>query len=173
MYRHLAILVGGLPRHGKSTVASFLSSETGLRHGNTSDVIYAHLAAQMHRDEEEIRTMRKEHLRPELIKMGDKLCEADPAFLVKELLAQHVQIITGVRKPHELKILREFAPRLKFLWVTRPGFGTVQDNTLLTEADADHVITNEGSLDALFLKIRDFSRDLASGHVESRLTSIR
>lgn len=173
MYRYLAIIVGGQPRHGKSTTASFLSSETGMLHGNTSDVIYRSLAQKMHRDEEEVRSMSKESLRPELIKMGDSLCHEDPAFLVKSLLDQHIQIITGVRKPLELAAVRKHTPRLKFLWVKRPGFHVIEDNTILTAADADHIIINDGTLDSLLLKVREFARDMASGRIEGGLSSIR
>lgn len=134
------ILIGGLPQHGKSTLAAFISERLGWKYGNTSDAIYDELARRRSVSVATLQREPKEQLRPDLIATGDELCASDPAALIQLQAAAGVRVIAGVRKPDELEAARQRF-RALFVWVTRPDFKSPPDNTLLTAVDADlHVV---------------------------------
>lgn len=161
MFKHKLYLVGGLPQHGKSTVASFLSSLSNLRSGNTSDVIYSEASLETGIPEQDLRSWPKQGLRGKLVETGDRLCKDDPAFLIKKLAESGVQVITGLRKPAELESIRDFAT-VVVIWVIRPGSKLIQDNTLLTSDCADHIILNDGTLDSLYAKTAQLHLELSN-----------
>jgi len=101
------ILVGGLPRHGKSTAATQLSTFTGRPWADCSQVIYEKVAEAKGVDIATLRAMDKRLIREDLIRMGDELCLADPAYLAHAMIERGNTIIAGVRKPDEVKILCE------------------------------------------------------------------
>jgi hypothetical protein len=140
--RGCPILIAGLPRHGKTYVADRLSKMLGVKWRNTSDLIKDELSRErpewVHGDKEEIR--------PLLIKIGDDLCRNDPGAIVKTLFGQGYQIIAGIRKPDELNRLLHLDPFV--IWVDRPGFETVKDNTLITKEYCDFVLVNDEHLDS-------------------------
>lgn len=139
------ILIGGLPQHGKSTVAELLARRFGVSFANTSDTIYEEAAIQLGLPVDDVRGLPKEEIRSLLIKTGDALCDKHGlAYLTLCQLAKH-DIVCGVRKPKELALVRAQYPDALFLWVIRPGQPEIKDSTALSHLDADAVLVNSGS----------------------------
>lgn len=110
-------LVGGLPRHGKSTLASCLSVYTGLPWGDTSQVIYDALAEELGTTRAELQARDKSTVRQQLIDLGDRLVAQDPAYLVRRLVQSGIRIVAGVRAPEQiLAVEAELGPVLT-MWV--------------------------------------------------------
>lgn len=172
----------GPPHHGKTEARKLFCEMTNLRGGSTSDVIYALLAAEMKTTSEELKKQPKEEIRPKLIEFGDYLCgnvgrpkllegnegglgsEAElyraPSALVRVLFHLGCRVVDGVRRRLELwetidRLLWIGVPVIT-IWIERPGHPTVKDNTEITSDDADVVIINDGSLEDLKQKIREW-----------------
>ncbi len=114
------ILVSGLPRHGKSTLAGLLSTFTGLPWGDCSSVIYQELAKREETTIPELKARDKNQLRAALIATGDNLCLSNPAYLADALIEQGIRIVSGVRKADEIEaILAKHGETFKIvhLWV--------------------------------------------------------
>lgn len=112
-------LIGGLPRHGKSTAASLLAKYTGEKWSDCSSIIFVKVAEEERVSVEVLKTWDKAELRPKLIAMGDKLCQDNPCYLAQYLIDQGVSIVAGVRKPDEIEALRRDNPSIQFtmLWI--------------------------------------------------------
>jgi predicted NAD-dependent protein-ADP-ribosyltransferase YbiA (DUF1768 family) len=135
------ILIAGLPTHGKSHVARMLGKMLEEKWCNTSDLI-----------REEAENMRpeykfgdKEPIRKFLIEVGDMLCAENPGAIIEELFGRGNKIIAGLRKPEELKSVLYLNPFV--IWVDRPGYPTVEDNTKISAAYADFVLVNDENLE--------------------------
>jgi len=156
------IIIGGLPHHGKTTIAGIIASRFGVTFANTSDTIYEQVAKDYGKTVEEVHAMDKEKLRPELIFVGDTLCKVHGlAYLTLKQLEKH-DVVCGVRKPQELALVRAAYPNCLFLWVIRPGYPTIKDSTQLSHKDADLVIMNAGS-------VSDLESQVTSGLVNNSL----
>lgn len=170
------IIVIGPPHHGKTEARKLLSEITHLKGESTSTIIYHYLAQRRGVSVDSLKSLPKEELRPTLIKAGDFLVDAGPPLeepskhatidadmyrvpsaLVRTLYLSGYNIIDGVRRRRELEDainhLDWAGVRSLVLWVERPGHSTVSDNTELTQADAKHVILNDGTLPDLRAKL--------------------
>ncbi len=155
------IIIGGLPQHGKTTIAGIIASRFGVTFANTSDTIYDELAGYG-QTVEDLHKMPKERLRPRLIETGDRLCEEHGlAYLALTQLEKH-DVVCGVRKPKELALIRAAYPDCLFLWVIRPGHPHIKDSTQLSHKDADLVVMNTGS-------VTDLETQVTSGLVNNSL----
>lgn len=156
------IIIGGLPQHGKTTVASIIATRFGVTYGNTSDTIYETVATVQGVTVDELYKMDKEKLRPKLIEAGDHLCSVGgPAYLALQQLQKH-DVVCGIRKPQELALIRASYPDCLFLWVIRPGYLHIKDSTQLSHKDADVVIVNSGSM-------ADLEANITQGMVNNSL----
>lgn len=169
------IFLIGPTQHGKSEARRHICALTGLNGGSCSDVIYHWLAKQKNVSVETLQAIPKETLRPELIRAGDFLCgtiatleeippgsELDsdyriPSLLVRTLYHNRRQIIDGVRRPLELRDaishLTWNGVRTLTIWIQDPRKEVVQDNTHVTSADADEVVSNDGDTEELKAKL--------------------
>lgn len=114
--------IAGLPRHGKSTMASLMARWTGGQWGDTVQLIYEALAQQKHTTVDELRKIDKSVLRGELIRVGDALCaEHGPDALVCMGVDRGWHFISGVRKPDEWIAFKTKFPRAQLIWVEAPN----------------------------------------------------
>lgn len=114
------VLISGLPRHGKSTLAGMLSTFTGLPWADCSSVIYQELAKREDTTIKDLKLRDKNQLRASLIATGDDLCLSNPAYLADALIEQGIRIVSGVRKADEIEaILDKHSPTFEILhlWV--------------------------------------------------------
>ena len=149
-------LIGGAPEVGKTTFRKLMSEYTELPGGSCSDVVYAIMATRTGKTVEELRAMPKSELRPKLVELGNAICDADPAYLVRYLYERGVRIVDGIRRKEELAaVLKEFS--CVGVWIVNPRAAVVTDNTELTAADFPIVIQNDGTVDELALKVADFA----------------
>lgn len=173
MPQHPLFLFIGPPTHGKTTARKIFCELTGLSGYSCSDVIYAHMARHLKIPLAELKLRPKEGLRPALIELGNYLCGdagkltllerpedfekvdyfRSPSALVRTLFLSGARAIDGVRRRLELQ---ETKDRLMWLgiptvvvWVSQKDKTIIKDNTELTQADADVVLPNDGSVEAL------------------------
>lgn len=135
------ILIAGLPKHGKSHVAKIVGEMLGKPWCNTSDLI----REEAERLRPEYKFGDKEPIRKFLIEVGDMLCERDPGAITKELFSRGNRVIAGLRKPEELRSVLHLNPFV--IWVDRPGYPTVEDNTKISSEYADFILLNDENLD--------------------------
>lgn len=153
-YRKI-IVVCGPPRSGKSTISAILAKETGLHTSDCSSIIYRELARDLGTTVEDLMARNKEEIRPSLIRTGDRLCEADPAYLAKVVYTGGARIITGVRRVSEFNGLRQWlmdhGEEVVLWWIDRPGIEVIRDNTeaeLIHLADVRfHNLPTQGNFD--------------------------
>ena len=143
------ILIAGLPKHGKTYVAEMLSSLITLdgdkvRFSNTSDLIYEEAEDRYGKT---FRDKPKEQIRETLCNIGDELCEKDPAAILKELFSRGSRVIAGVRKVDELRSFILSVPTF-VIWVDRPGYERIEDNTNLTKEYCDIVVSNDEKIES-------------------------
>ncbi len=137
------LLVSGLPRHGKSTLAGMLSTFTGLPWGDCSAIIYQELAKREDTTIPELKSRDKNALRAALIATGDDLCKQNPAYLADALIEQGVRIVSGVRKADEIEAILEKHKDLSILHVWVEAFDNKEQaerfSFLGTEGDTAEV----------------------------------
>lgn len=110
--------------------------------GETSVRLFNELARMKGIAVEELRQTPKKDLRPELVDLGDKLCEAYGLdYLSSSLFDSGCDIVAGIRKPAELALLRS-KYRVIAVWMLRPDAPHEPDNTSLSIADCDYIIQN-------------------------------
>jgi hypothetical protein len=186
--RNPVVVFIGPPHHGKTTARKIFCELTPLSGASTSDVIYSVMSRLLGCSYEELRAQPKEELRPRLIELGDWLCGVDnglPSFslddekratldslhrsesaLCRVAFLSGCHALDGIRRVNELEHFKHHVGWLGLpvivVWVHRPGHPTVQDNTSLTEAHADYVIVNDGSVDDLKKKIESLVSSLTA-----------
>lgn len=164
------------PHHGKTEARKILAELTYLKGGSCSDVIYHFLAARRETTVDALRRLPKEELRPDLIMAGDFLCglhdsmpdapnkDVDsemyrvPSLLCRTLYLSGYNVIDGIRRKAELKEFRGAlnwnGVRSLVVWIDRPGFPTVEDNTEVGPEMADELVLNDGTIDDLRVKLK-------------------
>jgi hypothetical protein len=104
------IFVVGAPSSGKSTFSSTLSRLTGFTHSDTGHELAKILARIYMAGDDSVSKVRfemrvenisrkKPFYRPQLIELGNALCDANPMALIK--LCMWARIISGVRRFNE------------------------------------------------------------------------
>jgi len=146
--KNALLLIAGLPTSGKTEFGSAFAAVTGRTAGSPSDIIYRELAEEMGVTVPDLHRIPKETLRPELIRVGDRITAEDPAALIKMLASSGVTVISGIRKKRELAAVRSKYPDAVIVWIYRAS-PFIQDNTDLKATDCDMVIVNDGSLEEL------------------------
>jgi hypothetical protein len=150
MMRPALILIIGLPEAGKTEVSTIMADLLGWQRGSCSDFIYKLYSVAHGVDEDFARRRPKNVIRQQLIDIGDAVCDVYPEFLAMGAYKSGVQVLDGVRRKAELDALKEaVSNHLITFWVKRPLYAHPKDNTSVTELDADYVIFNNGSLEAL------------------------
>lgn len=132
------ILVIGPTGGGKTTAARSLAQVTRGRWAETGDVIRQHMGIPRAVYEATKRTggYAEEAFRKKLYDFGKKLCEQDPAFLVRECL-KHANVVAGVRRKDELVAARELVDFTIYVTYRFSGPGATDD---LSPYDADQWI---------------------------------
>ena len=146
----MRILVIGNKLNGKgvfvNALASFLSGVTTI---STSNYLVYRLSIMKGVTEEHI-LQNKEEYRPELIELGNKMCDVDPGCLVSICLwASNTQytIVDGVRRTCEFDRVKDLFDLT--IWVERPSQEIGYDNCELKSNHADMLVMNDGTIDNL------------------------
>jgi len=154
-----AFFIVGLPNSGKEIAANLLATFLQAPRASSSSIIFDALAAQRGVPRWELEASPKSVLRPELERVGDALCEADPACLVAPLLKRGVRVIHGVRRRNELRAARAEAIQMGLspvvVWLDRRSNNF--DNTEITRGDADYTIKNYGTVGQLTKYMADLA----------------
>jgi hypothetical protein len=146
------ILVCGSVQSGKSTARKLLSQYLERKGGSCSDVIYAILARRKGITVDQLRTLPKEEVRPELIALGNAMCAADPLYLIGNLVWSGCSIIDGVRRKEEFKAaVHRFSPVT--IWVENPNSPQLADNNEIVAGMCMHKINNSGTVADLALAL--------------------
>lgn len=150
IYTETIYIVMGRPKVGKSTTSGILARLLNKKWGDTSDIIYKVLADRRGTTVDVLRRIPKEELRPDLIVVGNELCNHSPLALSYALVQNGCNIICGVRRKSELTIL---VNKLKLdgfnvvtVWVDRDQAPTTEDNTEVTKNDCGVRINNSWDL---------------------------
>ena len=133
---------------GKSLFGELIASGVGVPRASTCYIVYEELARQRGVQRWELESCPKEEILGDLVRVGNALCDVDPSALVAPLLERGVRVIDGIRRPGELKAARQAARACGLwpivVWVDRHT--SVKDNTEVTAADADYVISNHADV---------------------------
>lgn len=155
------ILIIGNKLHGKTTFARFLVNHLGdAECFSTSSYLIYRLGLITGASEREILT-DKETFRPQLVKLGNAMCDVDPGCLVSICLWSSTQpniIIDGVRRISEYDNVKAWFEHI--FWIDRPTQELGLDNLELSAAHAHHTITNDGSLEDLDAQAKEWSKKL-------------
>jgi hypothetical protein len=139
------IVIGGMPHHGKTEVRKLFSEWYEVPGGSCSDIIFERYAKTHNVPVSEARK-NKDSIRDALVALGNDLTASDPAFLLRSLYDRGFRVIDGVRRRREFDaILREFSP-VATVWVNRPGYRNIPDNTELVADDFSFEVVNGPSL---------------------------
>ena len=129
-----AFFVVGLPDSGKEIAANLLAHFIQAPRASSSSIVYDVLAAQRGIPRWELEASPKSEIRAELERVGDTLCEADPAALVAPLLRRGARVIHGIRRRTELCAARAEAIQMGLspvvVWLDRHS--ETYDNTQIT-----------------------------------------
>jgi len=151
------ILIIGNKYHGKTTFANFLVKHTEQTEAfSTSSYLVYRLSLINNISEENI-LKEKEKYRPDLIDLGNAMCSADAGCLVSICLwssTAKTTIIDGVRRLSEFSRVSEWFDHV--VWVFRESEPIGKDNLELTEQNGNVTILNDGSLDDLESKAKEF-----------------
>lgn len=167
IYNWNPIIVMGKPKSGKTEASKFLAEVLKCKRASCSNLLYEiamivktgqpcgqvtpQQIADFVQGFDELGG--KEWLRPMLVALGNHLTEEDPSYLVRVLCNRGCRVIDGVRRQSELREFLTFASRQFMtplcLWVDRPGIEDITDNTEVSSADADVIVTNDGDLEHL------------------------
>jgi hypothetical protein len=147
MTKRKKLLIIGNKLHGKTTFADFLCEilENAEAFSTSSYLIYR-LGLITGASKEEI-LRDKETYRPQLVKLGNAMCDADAGCLVSICIwasKADTIIIDGVRRISEFSHVKDWFDHI--IWVDRPSVPLGLDNLELTAKDADVVISNTGDL---------------------------
>jgi hypothetical protein len=128
---------------------------------STSSYLVYRLALVHGVSEEEILS-DKERYRPELIKLGNAMCDADAGCLVSICLWSSSKkniIVDGVRRVSEYERIKDWFDLI--LWVDRPGQEGGLDNLELEAHHAQKMVLNDGNLEDFRAKAFDLVREFA------------
>jgi hypothetical protein len=143
----------GKPRVGKSTVATILGDLLQLKWGDTSDVIYKTIATRKGTTVDKLKEIPKEELRPELIEVGNYLCDQSPIALSYGLIKGGTSIVCGIRRKKEFNCLLTKLEALQVpyttIFVKNKNVPDIKDNLEVTEDDCSIVINNDSGLSDL------------------------
>jgi hypothetical protein len=162
MEKNKKLLIIGNKYHGKTTFANFIVKHTQKTEAfSTSSYLVYRLSLINNISEEQI-LKEKEKYRPDLIELGNAMCNADAGCLVSICLwssSADTVIIDGVRRISEFSRVSTWFD--KVVWIYRESEPIGKDNLELTEKDATDVILNNGSLEDLEEKAKKFISDNA------------
>jgi len=151
------ILIIGNKYHGKTTFANFLVKHTQQSEAfSTSSYLVYRLSLINNVSEANI-LKEKEKYRPDLIELGNAMCAADAGCLVSICLwssSKKTTIIDGVRRQSEFSRVSDWFDHI--VWVFRESESIGKDNFELAETDANISILNDGDLDNLESKAKEF-----------------
>lgn len=152
---HPVYLIIGLPRHGKTEVGKAIADVLKCGRGSTSTAVYWGLAYEWsHTLGIDVLTAftqlvatPKEQLRPDLVRVGNAMCEKNPAALSLWLVDNGNYVIDGIRRRSELdytrKVLAERGHKVEVWWVYRtPPPERIEDNTEVQWTDAEVNFSN-------------------------------
>lgn len=147
----------GPPQNGKTTIANYISKKLGLKYASTSSIVYRELARSKGLSLEQTYKLPKEQIRPELVVVADKMCDADATVLVDGLVKDGANIIDGIRRKFELRKSVEKLTlqghKVHVWYVVDNRKALIKDNTEIDGTDADIIILNNGSFEALYGKL--------------------
>ncbi len=106
----------------------------------------------------------KERFRPELIRLGNTMCDVDPGCLVSICLwasRSQMVFIDGIRRICEYERVKDWFDRI--YWIERPGLDEGLDNLELNSTHATHHIVNDGSMEDLRKKAKMEALNLEVG----------
>lgn len=153
------ILIIGNKLHGKTTLANFMVDELGDAEAFSTSSYLVYRLSLIHGVSESEILADKEKYRPDLIKLGNAMCDADAGCLVSICLwssRKKFIIIDGVRRVSEYERIKDWFDVI--YWVDRPGQEGGLDNLELEAHHAHEVILNDGSLEDLKKKGADLAR---------------
>ena len=163
MAQEFAYLIIGNPWAGKTLATALLADFIGVASGSTDSIVYEELAKERGVPRWSLEASAKESLRPDLVRVGNALCDQDPAALVSPLLARGARVIDGIRRRFELKAARQAARASGLIpvvvWVDRCS--AVKDNTDVMRSDADYVISNRDTVGHLAKMIAEFAGEFS------------
>lgn len=144
------VLIIGNKLHGKTTLANFMVDHLGDAEAFSTSSYLIYRLSLLHGVSEEEILKDKEKYRPDLIKLGNGMCDADAGCLVSICLwssSKEFILIDGVRRVSEYERIKDWFDLI--LWVDRPGQAGGLDNLELESHHAHRVILNDGSLEDL------------------------
>ena len=157
------ILIIGNKYHGKTTFANFLKDALGDAQAySTSSYLIYRLGMLKGVSTEEI-LKEKEKYRPDLIELGNAMCNVDAGCLVSICLwscHKTFALIDGVRRISEFERVKSMFETV--IWINRPSEPIGRDNLELKAGDANMVIDNTGTLDDLRGKAQNLAKKLQS-----------
>lgn len=148
MKKSRKILIIGNKLHGKTTLANFMVDFMGDAEAFSTSSYLIYRLSLLHGVSEETILEEKEKYRPELIELGNAMCDADAGCLVSICMwssSKEYILIDGVRRISEYERIKDWFDLT--LWVDRPGQAGGLDNLELEPHHADRVIVNDGSLE--------------------------
>lgn len=139
----------GKARAGKTTVAKSLARVVQARgvdftFEETNSVLVEAVAKRAGISPSEVLALKEEY-RPELIQLGNAMCEKDPAALARRIFQDGHSIAIGVRRLKELETIRHDFPSVMVIWVER-DVPTITDNREIEPENCDLIIDNNGTL---------------------------
>lgn len=155
------ILIIGNKCHGKTTYANFLKDELGSAEAYTTSSYLVYRLSLIKGVPENVILENKETYRPDLIELGNAMCEADAGCLVSICLwasqAKFI-LIDGVRRISEFSKVKSWFDQI--IWMNRPSEPIGLDNLELKDQDADIIIENTGSLEDLKSRAKQHALEL-------------
>jgi hypothetical protein len=161
MKKSRKILIIGNKLHGKTTLANFMVEALGDAEGYSTSSYLVYRLSLIHGVSEEEILKEKEKYRPELIELGNAMCDADAGCLVSICLwssSKEFILVDGVRRVSEYDRIKDWFDLV--LWVDRPGQAGGLDNLELEEKHADRVVLNDGSLEDLKKVAENISKEI-------------
>jgi len=145
-------------------LANFMVEALGDAEAYSTSSYLVYRLALVHGVSEEEILDDKERYRPELIKLGNAMCDADAGCLVSICLwssSKKYTIIDGVRRVSEFERIKDWFDLI--LWVDRPGQVGGLDNLELDPSYAQQVVHNNGTLEEFRHKAFDLALDFSRG----------
>ena len=159
----MILLVCGYDRSGKDAVAETIADTLDGQVANTSTWIIEHAREWCGWTDYDDAWI-KIHQRDTLRNIGDSVTAVHPEFLFDTALNQlapdcGLGIVTGIRHKAELDAVRDGCDGV--IWVQRNHPDVQRGNCDLDVGCADHVITNDGTLEELQGKAHAMARQLS------------
>jgi len=161
MNRSRKILIIGNKLHGKTTLADFMVEFLGDAEAYSTSSYLIYRLSLIHGVSEEEILKDKEKYRPDLIELGNGMCDVDAGCLVSICLwssSKQCILIDGVRRISEYERIKDWFDLT--IWVDRPGQAGGLDNLELEPHHADRVIVNDGSLDDFRSTAEQLSKEI-------------